>query len=418
MRFDSILLRGRRAFTLVELLVVIGIIGLLAGLALPALSGARAAANASGSQSNLLTFGKGFNIYSGNNDGKFTSAAFDHNRDGDVREWGWVADLITLKVTAPGKALDLGSRNKINEKVGDYMGATSKATDLQDHIDGGNKGTGANAGLIVGRWPSTATLDNTSGETYFGGDQQAKDVWSAGYNSNYATTWHFSRGDSKDATGYASHNKNPSAGDGPLSADHLSNGLTTAARVALMGPARAGDGSDALVTGGATRAATGASAKVMNDFAGKTIVKVNDLLVESFNDGSNVAFGNALSAIGGGTTKDLNGNTIDKKIHEFNDIEPLHQPKFSDGTGGFAPILFADLHVEKVYDSATAGVGDNAGKASTKKGDNFLGNGVARDSAGKISSVAIDETGYNEVADVIWLKRLRQLATPGGGSNE
>ncbi|MFZ9794583.1 MAG: hypothetical protein ACO3F3_19850, partial [Gemmataceae bacterium] len=35
-------------------------------------------------------------------------------------------------------------------------------------------------------------------------------------------------------------------------------------------------------------------------------------------------------------------------IHEFTDIEPLHQPKASDGSGGHAPILFADLHVAKV----------------------------------------------------------------------
>ena len=406
MRIDSVMLRGRRAFTLVELLVVIGIIGLLAGLALPALSGARAAANASGSQSNLLTFGKGFNIYSGNNDGKFTSGAYDHNRDGDVREWGWVADLITLKVTAPGKALDLGSRNKVNEKVGDYMGATSKAGDLAAHISSG-----------VGRWPTGTTIADSSGKAYFGGDQAAKELWNAGNNSNYATSWHFSRGDSNDNTGYASGNKNPSAGDGPLSQDHLSNGLTTAARVALMGPARAGDGADALVNSSASRASSGASAPVMNDFAGKTIVKVNDLLVESFNDGSNVAFGAALAAIGGGTAKGVDGTTVvDKKIHEFNDIEPLHQPKFSDGTGGFAPILFADLHVERVYDTATAGVG--TATASTKKGDNFLGNGVVRGTDGKISSVATDATGYNEVADLIWLKRLRQLNNVAGSANE
>jgi len=405
MRVDSILLRGRRAFTLVELLVVIGIIGLLAGLALPALSGARAAANASGSQSNLLTFGKGFSVYSGNNDGKFTSGAYDHNRDGDVRTWGWVADLITLKVTAPGKALDLGSRNKINEKVGDYMGATSKTGDIAVHISSG-----------VGRWASTDLVDTTSGETYFGGDQAAKDLWGAGNNSNYATSWHFVRGDSNDNTGYASGNKNPSAGDGPLSQDHLSNGLTTAARVALMGPARAGDGADALVNSNTTRAATGASAKVMNDFAGKTIVKVNDLLVESFNDGTNVPYGSALASIGGGTSKGVDGTSVDKALHEFNDIEPLHQPKSSDGTGGFAPILFADLHAEKVYDSATAGVGGNT--ASKLKGDNFLGNGVVRSNAGAITSVAIDQTGYEEVADVIWLKRLRQVASVAGSANE
>jgi len=40
-----------------------------------------------------------------------------------------------------------------------------------------------------------------------------------------------------------------------------------------------------------------------------------------------------------------------QRIHEFNDIEPLHQAKNSDGTGGLAPILFADLHVAKVVDS-------------------------------------------------------------------
>jgi len=414
MRVHSVLLRGRRAFTLVELLVVIGIIGLLAGLALPALSGARAAANAAGSQSNLLTFGKGFNIYSGNNDGKFTSGAFDHNRDGDVRDYGWVADLIQLKVTAPGKALDLGSRNKINEKVGDYMGATSKAADLKASIDDG-----------VGRWTTEVTSDqaaptvaNTSGETFFGSDQAAKDVWNAGYNSNYATTWHFSRGDSIDSTGYDKGNKNAAAGDGPLSQDHLSTGLTTAARVALMGPARAGDGADALIVSSNSRAAIGAANGVMNDFAGKTIVKVNDLLVESFCDGMNVAFGASLSAIGGGTSSKRDGTSTDKKIHENNDIEPLHQPKESDGTGGFAPLLFADLHVERVYDTATAGVGDNAGKATTKKGDNFLGNGITRKTSGAIDQVVIDATGFNEVADVIWLHRLRSLGKPGGSANE
>lgn len=138
----------------------------------------------------------------------------------------------------------------------------------------------------------------------------------------------------------------------------------------------------------------------MNAFAGQKIVKVNDLLVESFNDGMNVSFED--TTLGGSTGK---------KIHEFGDIEPLHQPKNSNGSGGFAPILFADLHVEKVYDTAT--YGDANGK-----GDGFIGNGVSRDSAGKITGVAIDASSYDEISKVIWVKRLRPRQTAGGSVNE
>ncbi len=394
--------KGRQGFTLVELLVVIAIIGVLVALLLPALSSARAAANASGSASNLGGFGRGFELYATNNNGTYTSGAFDHCRDGDVRKYGWVADLIQSKVSAPGKALDLGSRNKINEKVGDYMGATTKTKDL------------TTAGVPAGRWASGMTGDDgtavslsahddtNSGETYFGGDADAKDVWDAGYNSNYATTWHFSRGDPSDSTGYASGAKGLADGDGPLNTNHLNQGLTTAARVALMGPARAGDGADALVVSTAGRQATGASAPVMNAFAGSTIVKANDLLVESFNDGMNVAW-----------TDTALGGSAGQKVHEFNDIEPLHQPKNSDGTGGFAPVLFADLHVEKVFDTVTSGSTENA-----SKGDGYIGNGVTRDSAGKITAVSMGANGYQEISDFIWIKRLRNRQSAAGSVNE
>ncbi len=385
----------RRGFTLVELLVVIAIIGTLVALLLPALSSARSAANASGSASNLSGFGRGFELYSTNNNGVYSSGAFDHCRDGDIRQYGWVADLIQQKVSQPGKALDQASRTKVNEKVGDYMGAKLGS--------GGTKDL-TGAGIPSGHWDGTQTAyADISGETYFGGDAAAKEVWDAGYNSNYATTWHFSRGDPSASDGFAGGAKGPADGDGPLSTNHLNQGNTTAARVALMGPARPGDGADALVVGAGGSA--GVQQSVMNAFAGNPIVKANDLLCESFNDGMTVTVSGSMIGLASGS------NT---KIHEFNDIEPLHQPKDRTGTGGHAPILFADLHVEKVQDTVTSGSGTEV----TTKGDGYIGNGVTRDGTGKITAVAIGPLGYQEIADQIWVRRLRNQLSASGSVNE
>lgn len=353
--------KARRGFTLVELLVVIAIIGTLVALLLPALSSARSAANASASANNLSTFGRGFEVYASTHDGNYTSGAFDHFRDGDIRRNGWVGDLIGIKVANPGKALDPAHRNKVSATVGDYSGAITS-----------NQGNLSAEGIPAGRWDASATATGAVGTGNFGGAPQSRDLWDEGYNTNFVTTWHFSRGDPTDAGGYAAGGKGLDDGDGPLSQNIVSQARTTAARIALMAPARAIAGASGLIDA--------AAAAEIKSFTGSGIAKANDRMTASFTDGMVVPF-----------TDPTLGGSAGEFVHDLSGIYPLHQPKTADGAGGFAPVLFADLHVEKITDTVSEG--------STSAGDGFIGN--------NLTSYALDGPMYQEASDLIWLKRLR-----------
>src|SRR6185369_17330406 len=78
----------RKAFTLVELLVVIGIIAILVGIILPALSSARAAANSAACLSSLRQMGQAIQMYVVANKGSLPYGYWDGAGDANKRtEW-------------------------------------------------------------------------------------------------------------------------------------------------------------------------------------------------------------------------------------------------------------------------------------------------------------------------------------------
>lgn len=179
-------------FTLVEMLVVVTILSILAGLALPALGSAREAARSTQCKSNLRQLGAGLQLHASRH-GRLCSGAFDWRLDGAVTEVGWVADLVSEGVQ-PGMLLCPSNPLLLSETYDDLLNATqAELRECSVNTLGGSGGTlpDGTPQLNPCRQILTMPLAPRSSERRALVEQA---ILERGYNTNYVASWFMVRG--------------------------------------------------------------------------------------------------------------------------------------------------------------------------------------------------------------------------------
>lgn len=292
----------RKAFTLVELLVVIAIIAVLVALLMPAIHAARESARTTACRSNLRQFFVGFEMKSSRKgkEGPFCSGAYDLRRDGCPDTYGWVADMVNQQVCLPQELL-CPSSPPGSEKLNDLLGiATTKPKE------------GASiARVMAGRCGKLQ------------GVELARDLLENGYGTNYAQSWIMARGGPRVVNGSIPQGpqKGIAATIGPLTRRQINSAGISSTIVPFLFCAKVGDEKEAYL-----------AETITEDLAAGV------RLVESFSDGPAHRSDPGRHLMESGAPM----SQIANYLQDYRDIGPVHS--------GMANVLFADGHVASFED--------------------------------------------------------------------
>ncbi|HEV7301152.1 MAG TPA: type II secretion system protein [Tepidisphaeraceae bacterium] len=160
-------MRNQRGFTLVELLVVIGIIALLISMLLPALNKARAAANVVACASNMRQIGFAMRMYANANGDSVTPAMTDDNRH-----------LFSLPQPSYGYV-------KWDALIDRYLGGKGKPEDYRVGANIGGSGVTPTAKVYA--CPADGIARTNNPRSYAMADDVGKRLYTNGGNVNAAS---------------------------------------------------------------------------------------------------------------------------------------------------------------------------------------------------------------------------------------